>query len=65
MDTSPELIVTHPECLLILFSLDEPGGWESLNQQRAAWSQHASEEDLDKNHVALVLRPGWVGEPGR
>ncbi len=65
MATSPERILTHPECLVILFSLDEPGGRESLNRQRAAWPEHASVEELDKNHFALTVRPGWVLESAR
>ena len=62
---SPERIVTHPKCLLIIFSLIEPGGRESLDRQHAAWPKHTSVEALDENHVALIVMPGWVGEPGR
>lgn len=62
---SPERIVTHPECLLIIFSLTEPSGRKSLDRQRAAWPEHTSVEALDENYVALIVKPGWVGEPGR
>jgi hypothetical protein len=56
------LYPSHPECLIVVFALREPGGPSELHRQRAAWAQYSDIEALDEDHFALVIRPGWASE---
>ena len=58
----PLYSLDHPECLIVLFDLREPGGPSELHRQRAAWAEYADIEALDQDHFVLVLRPGWASE---
>jgi hypothetical protein len=62
--TAPQhpLYLSHPECLLVLFDLREPGGPSELHRQRAAWAEYSAIEALDEHHFALIIRPGWASE---
>jgi hypothetical protein len=53
---------TDPECLIVFFDLAEADGRAALVRQRAAMAGYTSVEALDENHVALIVRPGWVSE---
>jgi hypothetical protein len=60
---APErLYLNHPECLVVLFDLREPGGPAELHRQRAAWAEYSVIEALDEDHLALIIRPGWASE---
>jgi hypothetical protein len=63
MDTSPQRILQHPECLVVVFALDEPGALEALKQQRVAWPRYTTLEALDEDHFALIVHPGRAPEP--
>lgn len=56
------LYLNHPEHLIVIFDLREPGGPSELHRQRAAWAEYADIEALDQDHFVLVLRPGWASE---
>jgi hypothetical protein len=56
------LYLNDPECLIVIFDLAEPDGPAALDRQRAAMTGYTSTEALDENHVALIVRPGWVSE---
>ena len=62
MRSVPETFYTDPECLIVLFDLREAGAPESLHRQRSAWQAYSDIEALDADHVALIVRPGWVSE---
>jgi hypothetical protein len=56
------LYPSHPECLIVLFDLREPGGPSELHKQRAAWAEYSDIEALDEDHFALIVRQGWASE---
>jgi hypothetical protein len=56
------LYLNHPECLVVLFDLREPGSPAELHRQRAAWAQYTDIEGLDEDHFCLIIRPGWASE---
>ena len=64
---APEALysVEHPECLVVLFDLREPGGAAALDRQRRALRANSDIEVLDKDHRALIVYPGWVAGPAR
>jgi hypothetical protein len=57
-----KLYPNHPEYLLVVFDLREPGGPSELHRQRAAWAEYADIEALDEHHFTLLIRPGGVLE---
>lgn len=64
MRSGPEpFYTTHPECLLSVFDLREPGAAEMLGRERALWPEHTEVEVLDEVHAAVIRQPGWVSEP--
>jgi hypothetical protein len=54
--------VGHPEYLVVMFDLREPGGPAELHRQRAAWAEYTDIEALDEDHFVLIVRPGWVSK---
>ena len=54
------LYINHPECLVVVFDLREPGGPSELHKQRAAWAEYADIEALDEHHFVLLIGPGWA-----
>jgi hypothetical protein len=56
------LYLNHPECLLVVFDLRQPGGPSELHRQRAAWAEYSDIEALDEHHFCLIIRPGWASE---
>jgi hypothetical protein len=61
---APDLFyLNSPECLVWVFDLREPGAESALYRQRDRWAKYSDLEPLDENHVALIIRPGWVAEP--
>jgi hypothetical protein len=64
MSLAPDSVyLTHPECLVVLFDLRQPGAAESLHRQRAAWADYSDIEAVDADCFALIVRPGWAAEP--
>lgn len=62
--TAPrELYPSHPECLIMLFDLSHPDGVAELHKQRAALAEYADIEALSEDVFALIIQPGWAGEP--
>jgi hypothetical protein len=57
------LYLSHPECLIVLFDLREPGGTAALERQRSALQGNSDTYMLDEDHRALIVYPGWVAEP--
>jgi hypothetical protein len=63
MSLTPDPVYpSHPECLVVLFDLREPGAAEMLGQERALWPEYTEVEVLDEVHAAVIRRPGWVSE---
>ena len=54
--------LNHPEYLVVIFDVREPGGPSELHRQRAAWAQYSDIEALDEDHFALIAWPGWASE---
>ena len=52
----------HPETLLVVFDLCQPGVVDALHGQRAAWAEYSDLEALDEDHFVLIVRPGWASE---
>ncbi len=64
MTFAPDLLyLNHPEYLLLVFDLRQPGAMAALLRQRARWAEYSDMEALDDVHIALIVRPGWVSEP--
>ncbi len=43
---------------LVVFDVRIPGAAERFHQERWAWAECLDVEALDKDHFALVIRPG-------
>jgi hypothetical protein len=43
-------------CIVVLFSLREPGAAEELHHARAAWQDRSDIEALDEDHFLLIVR---------
>jgi hypothetical protein len=60
---APETVYpSHPEFLVVVFDLREPGGPAELHRQRATLQSYADIEALDENHFVLIVRPSWASE---
>jgi hypothetical protein len=62
MTAPTTLYLDHPECLVVVFDLREPGGPSELHKQRTAWAEYSDMAALDEHHFALLIRPGWTLE---
>lgn len=48
----------------VIFDVRIPGAADRLHSERAAWGEYGDIEVLDKNHFALIVRPGGAQRLG-
>ena len=61
MRSGPTRVYTNdPECLVIVYDLNQPDGPAALQRQRDALAGYTNVEELAENRIALIVHPGWV-----
>jgi hypothetical protein len=62
--SAPELLyLTDPECHIVIFDLAEPDGGAALYRYLDALAEYTTIKVLDKDHCAVIVRPGWASRP--
>lgn len=61
---APKGLYPHePEYSLTIFDVRIPGIAERLHRERAGWADEADIEALDRDHYALIVKPGQTRRP--
>ena len=55
--------LNDPECLIVLYDLNQPDGPAALQRQRDTLAGYTNVEELAENRIALIINPGWVSRP--